>query len=71
MNNLPQLLKEYGVSISEAAKLTGLSYLSVRRHVRGERAVSADSAIKYEKGLGINRAALRPDLFLVEASHDR
>lgn len=57
-------LDSRGISISEAARRTGLAYLSVQRHAKGERNISAESATSYEKGLGIPREILRPDLFV-------
>ncbi len=63
MNTLKTLLDDRNVSVAEAAKKTGMAYLSVRRHVLGERQISAESAIAYEKAVGIPRHLLRPDLF--------
>ncbi len=56
----------HGVSLTEVAKLTGLSITSVWRHVRGIRQIKADNALKYSRVLGIPLSELRPDLWLPE-----
>lgn len=44
-------------------KMPGIHYTYSLRHYRGERKISANHALIYEKNLGIPRYELRPDLW--------
>lgn len=58
-----QELFERGITRMDAAKASGFSYATIHMHYSGKRTISADSAIIYEKTLGIPRKELRPDLW--------
>lgn len=68
-------LARLGLSMADAARLSGISYWTIYQHARGWRGVSAEAALRYERRLGIPRAVLRPDLWpyrsgASEAAHD-
>ena len=63
MNRLQKYLIENGVTPAFVAGITGFAPSTVTRHVRGERKVSPESALVYERELGIPAAELRPDIF--------
>lgn len=49
--------------VPEISARTGIKTWTIYRHLDGSRKVSPKDAIKYERGLGISRAVLRPDIF--------
>lgn len=52
------------LSCEDIAQKAGLSSRTVvYAHCRGLRAISAETAVKYHKALGIPLSALRPDLW--------
>lgn len=52
------------LTLQEVADRTGLKTPStVCQHLRGDRRISAESALAYNKGLGIPLSDLRPDLW--------
>lgn len=63
MNTLALLINQMGLTPAEAARRTGIVYATVWRHCNGTRAISAEDAVRYERGLGISRHLLRPDLW--------
>ena len=62
MNTLALLINQMGLTPAEAARRTGIAYATVWRHCNGTR------AIRYERGLGISRHLLRPDLWATPVS---
>lgn len=52
-----------GKTLSDIARDSGLSTTSVWRHAHGKLKISAESALKYNKALGIPLSAMRPDLW--------
>lgn len=50
-------------TLQQVVKLTGFQYSTVWRHVRNVQSISAESAVRYEKALGVPRSKLRPDLW--------
>jgi hypothetical protein len=44
--------------------------ITVAKHYYGERKISGESAIRYEKELGIPRETLRPDLWGEAHNHN-
>lgn len=63
MNTLTLHIEQLGITPAEAARRAGIKYPTVWRHCNGSRPISAEDAVKYERGLNIDRAALRPDLW--------
>ena len=64
MNTLALLINQMGLTPAEAA----IAYATVWRHCNGTRAISAEDAVRYERGLGISRHLLRPDLWATPVS---
>lgn len=63
MNNIfKQIIQDRGLSLKEMSQ-KGVSYQTLYKHYKGERKISAESAILYEKLFGIPRHVLRPDLW--------
>lgn len=63
-----EALKAYiiknNLTLQEVADRTGLKTPStVCQHLKGDRKISAQSALAYHKGLGIPLSDLRPDLW--------
>lgn len=44
-------------------KIKGIHYTYSLRHYKGERQISANHALIYERELGISRSELRPDFW--------
>lgn len=63
MNKLQELISTRGLSLQQVADATGIKYSTVFRHADGSRNISGEMAVLYERGLGVPRAELRPDLF--------
>ena len=61
MNTLALLINQMGLTPAEAARRTGIA-------CNGTRAISAEDAVRYERGLGISRHLLRPDLWATPVS---
>ncbi len=53
----------YGFTITDAAARSGLPYVTVWRHFKKHRAISPETAIRYNRFLGIPLSSLRPDLW--------
>lgn len=68
MNTLALLINQMGLTPAEASRRTGIAYATVWRHCNGTRAISAEDAVRYERGLGISRHLLRPDLWATPVS---
>lgn len=49
--------------VPEISARTGIKAWTIYRHLDGSRKVSPKDALKYERGLGISKAVLRPDIF--------
>jgi DNA-binding transcriptional regulator YdaS (Cro superfamily) len=62
MNNFRRALDKRGLTPSLAAK-SGLNYSTLLKVYKGARRVTAESAVLYERALGIPRWELRPDLW--------
>lgn len=68
-NALEKYREESGMTLSEIAFAAGFrSRSSVFQHCRGSRTISAESALKYSRALGIPLSELRPDLWPPTAS---
>lgn len=63
MKTFRELFEERGLTPAKAAKVTGMPSVTIASHYYGVRKISPDSAIKYEKLLGIPRWETRPDLW--------
>ena len=62
MREFKEILKAHGLTMSDAVH-AGISRQTVWFHWHGKRKVSCDSALIYERALGIPRSELRPDLW--------
>lgn len=60
---LGQALDLRGISINDAAKMSGIRYDTIWGHCQGRRSVSAEMALRYESTLQIPRWEIRPDLW--------
>lgn len=60
---LREYREEKGISQEELADKLGVSRQAVGLIETGERRVTADNAVEWEKRIGIPREKLRPDLF--------
>jgi DNA-binding transcriptional regulator YdaS (Cro superfamily) len=60
---LLQEIEKLGLSKREVSESTGIKYNTVHCHLEGIRKISPLFAIVYERGLGISRQTLRPDIF--------
>ena len=56
-------LDKHGLTVADVVRMTRLPYMTVRQHALGDRHVSAESALRYERLLGVPRWELRPDLW--------
>lgn len=63
MNTFKQALEDRGLSVPAAVRLSGCKYVTAWKHFTGERRVSAEMALVYERTLNIPRWELRPDLW--------
>lgn len=63
MKTFRELFEERGLTPTKAAKVTGMPSVTIASHYYGVRKISPESAIKYEKLLGIPRWETRPDLW--------
>ena len=63
MNVLKAFLDSKGLTIPKAAREYGVSEITLRQHIKGQRNVSPEMAILYERVFGIPRENLRPDLW--------
>lgn len=63
---LRRALRARGLSMRAASRL-GIPYLTIVQHCNGSRKISAESAIRYARSLGIPLSELRPDLWRQEA----
>ncbi len=62
MNTIKQALETRGLTLKRAVEM-GANYQTLWKQYRDERRVGPQSAILYEKILGIPRSELRPDLW--------
>lgn len=53
MNALRKFIDTKGLTIAEAARVCGVNPVSVNRHYHGERGISPDFALIYNKSFGI------------------
>ncbi len=58
--------QKLNLSITAVATQLGVSRSQASRLENGKSNITAEMAIKLEKVLGISRAELRPDLFIIE-----
>ena len=63
MNVLQAFLDNNGLTIPKAAREYGIPENTLRQHIKGQRNVSPEMAILYERVFGIPRENLRPDLW--------
>ena len=63
-NAIEHFRRTHGMSLQKIADMCAFrSRSTVFQHCNGHREISAESAIKYAKGLGIPLHDLRPDLW--------
>ena len=62
MNTIKHALETRGLTIKRAVEM-GANYQTLWKHCRDERRVGPQSALLYERILGIPRSELRPDLW--------
>ena len=62
-STLKSAMDRRGLKLKDLIGKDGICYAHACRHYSGERAVSAEYAVKYEAQLGIPRYELRPDLW--------
>lgn len=62
MNTLRNALDRRGLTCREAARM-GVPFHNIYKQYKGERGVGPNSALLYERILGIPRSELRPDLW--------
>ena len=63
-NAIEKFRRSSGMSVQEIADRCAIrSRSTVLQHCNGQRAISAEIAIKYANGLGIPLSELRPDLW--------
>ena len=53
-----------GIDQSEAARRCGMSPATVHQHIKEKRSITAESAVRYEAGIGFPRWVSRPDLWV-------
>ena len=68
MNTLALLINQMGLTSAEAARRTASLMPPCGGHCNGTRAISAEDAVRYERGPGISRHLLRPDLWATPVS---
>ena len=71
MNAFRKALEDRGLSVPEAVRQSGGKYLTDWKQFTGERRVSAEMALFYERRLGIPAWELRPDLWAPPGPEDR
>lgn len=64
MNAVKKYIDDHGTTPFAVAQLVGFSPSTVCRHIKDERGISAESAVVYNRILGIALQDLRPDIFL-------
>ena len=52
-NALKKYLDDHRLTIADLERLTGITYMTIRHHVRGRNLPSVEAALKYERLLGI------------------
>jgi DNA-binding transcriptional regulator YdaS (Cro superfamily) len=62
-NHINDFRVDKKLTYKELAEIVNLNPSSVYFHCSGKRSISAESALLYEKNLGIPRHKLRPDLW--------
>lgn len=60
MKTFKEILKARGLTPTKVAAMTDIPLVTVSSHFYGVRKMSADSALRYERQLGIPRAELCP-----------
>lgn len=63
MNAIQTYRSRAGISRQEMAKLLGCSVAMVQHVESGARRPSAETAVEWEKRIGIPREEIRPDIF--------
>jgi len=58
---------ELGLSITELAERLNISRPQASRLENGKSGITAEMAVKIEEAIGVSRAVLRPDLFIIGA----
>ena len=56
---------ELGLSITELAEKLSISRPQASRLENGKSGITAEMAVKIEEAIGVSRAVLRPDLFII------
>lgn len=59
-------ISEIGISQSELARQSGITFQRINGMIKGRRAVTVDSALRIEQVLGLSAA----DLLTAQAAHD-
>lgn len=70
MNILMKTIKTQKMSFAEVGRLVKYGRDTVSRHCNGQRQISAEASLRYNKALGIPLHELRPDLFEKEDTDD-
>ena len=60
---LEEIFAARGWAVAEISRKSGIPHTTLRQHLKGTRAISAEQALKYERLLDIPRSGLRPDLW--------
>jgi len=53
MNALREFIDAQGLSLAEAARISGVNPVNVHRHYHGERRISSNLALRYHRAFGI------------------
>ncbi|CCO24006.1 protein of unknown function [Maridesulfovibrio hydrothermalis AM13 = DSM 14728] len=70
MNKLLQTINERKISFAEVGRLVGYGRDTISRHCNGQRQISAEAALRYNKALGIPLHEMRPDIFEINETED-
>lgn len=65
---LQKIFSEKALTVANASRMSGIPYVTISQHLKGQRRISPELAILYEQMLGISRSILRPDLWPPTAS---
>lgn len=63
MNKLLETIRERKMSFAEVGRLVDYGRDTVSRHCNGQRQISVEAALRYNKSLGIPLHEMRPDIF--------
>ena len=53
----------FGFQVKDVQAATGFTFMTIYRHIKGQREISPECALKYHDTLGIPLSDLRPDLW--------